>query len=323
MTLRGCVAATASLFGAAWGAAPAADPVATVMPCRPPSPTTTSPSLGTIAGDAVSARPTTSTRWPGAPASDERRVLGDAARQLPTREAATARCGAARSASSWQTIDALAATVPGRHSRRRLRRRRHRSTRRPRPLPCGFTSLGARHEDAPAVAIDAPGRAAHRRRDQRLRDARGRRRVLVISRRLGATIAACRRDVARRVCTVRRPPGRPRRPASSSSPRRRRPADDRHDSSSTPQRADSAGQDRASRPFRLAPRPMLTGLSPPIGPASGGTDDRVLGDRLRRADVEAEGTQLLLDGPRPARRRSAPTADPAGDAAPRSGVRPP
>jgi hypothetical protein len=48
--------------------------------------------------------------------------------------------------------------------------------------------------------------------------------------------------------------------------------------------------------FRLAPRPLLTGLSPTLGPAAGGTRIEVYGTNFVLPTDLSEGTQLLLGG---------------------------
>jgi hypothetical protein len=48
--------------------------------------------------------------------------------------------------------------------------------------------------------------------------------------------------------------------------------------------------------FRLAPRPSLTGLSPALGPAAGGTRVEVYGNDFVLPTDLSDGTQLLLGG---------------------------
>jgi hypothetical protein len=288
MTVRGCAAATASLLGAAWGCGTANDPVATVDKVSPEMAYNNAPTALQIRGG------------PFRPAYRFDTMAGAASANAAGFSVTLTSVPAAASATpvsvhvaevSWLAIDALVATLPaavpaGLYDVAVTDPRGGRTDRRE-----GFTSLGP-DEDRPIVTIEAPRPGS----------------IIGAETRVTVTIAADDGSGhLESLDATLTPEGIVREgtcpPAAGQSKATCHfeliapaPAGDGDTIVIEAAAVDSAGNGASVPiPYRLARRPVLTGLSPAIGPASGGTTIEVLGlDFIE--PVDGEGTQLLIDG---------------------------
>lgn len=289
MTVRGCAAATASLFGAAWGCGTASDPMATVDKVSPAMAYNNAPTTLQIAGGPF--RPAYHFDTIAGAATAEATGFSVMLTAVATDPSATP-VAVQVTQVSWLTIHALAATLPaavpaGVYDVAVTDPRGRRTD-----LRGGFTSLGP-DEDAPIVTIEAPKPGS----------------IIGAETVVSVTIAAddgaghlesldakvAPEGIAPEVIC---PPAAGLSQATCTfqfmAPT---PAGDTDTIVIEAGAVDSAGNP-TSVPvvYRLARRPLLTDLSPGIGPAGGGTAIEVLGLDFVEPVGGSEGTQLLIDG---------------------------
>lgn len=289
MTVRGCAAATASLFGAAWGCGTASDPMATVDKVSPQMAYNDAATTVQIAGGPF--RPAYRFDTTAGAASANAGGFSVTLTSVSTPEAATP-VSVQLDDVSWLTINKLSATVPaavpaGVYDVAVTDPRGQRAER-----MGGFKSLGP-DEEAPVVAIESPkaGSIIGAETDVVLtitaNDGLGHLDVLdaTIS---GAGIAPdviCPPAAGMPTATCTFQFGAP------------TPDGDTDRILIEAYARDSAGNETTiPLEYRLARRPKLTGLSPAVGPASGGTMIEVSGTDFVEPSGGSEGTQLLVDG---------------------------
>jgi hypothetical protein len=300
MTVRGCAAATASLFGAALGCGTNTDPVVTVAKVSPEMAYNNAPTPLQIGGGPF--RPAYHFDTMAGAASANAAGFSVTLTSVSTSETATP-VSVQLAEVSWLTIDALGATLPadvpaGVYDVAVTDPRGRRTD-----LPEGFTSLGP-DEDAPIVTIDAPrmGSIIGAETDVSVTIAADDGSGHLAS--LDATVTVMPAGIPLDVsCPPAAGPSKATCHFQFTAPT---PASDSDTIVIDAVAVDSADK-RTSLPlaYKLARRPVLTGLSPAIGPASGGTTIEVLGLDFVEP-VDGEGTQLLIDGhPVPAQTISA------------------
>jgi len=289
MTVRGCAAATASLFGAAWGCGAASDPMATVDKVSPQMAYNDAATTVLITGGPF--RPAYSFDTTAGAASANAGGFSVTLTSVSTPESAPP-VSVQLDEVSWLTINKLSATVPaavpaGVYDVAVTDPRGRRTER-----LGGFTSLGP-DEEAPIVTIESPKAGSLIGAETTViltftaHDGSGHLDMLdaTIS---GAGLAPdvmCppAAGMATATCNFQfvAPP----------------PAGDADRILIEAYARDSAGNETTiPLEYRLARRPKLTGLSPAIGPASGGTMIDVSGTDFVEPAEGSEGTQLLVDG---------------------------
>ena len=289
MTVRGCAAATASLFGAAWGCGTASDPPATVDKVSPAMAYNNAPTTLQIGGGPF--RPAYRFDTTAGAASAEAGGFSVTLTSVPTAASATP-VSVQVAEVSWLRIDALVATLPaavpaGVYDVAVTDPRGRRTD-----LPDGFTSLGP-DEDAPIVMIEAPKPGS------------------IIGAETVVSVSFAADDGSGHLESLHAkvtPDGIAPEPTCALAAGLSRATCDFRFMAPTPTSdaemifieagaVDSAGnQTSVPFPYRLARRPSLTGLDPGIGPASGGTTITVLGLDFVAPVGGSEGTQLLFDG---------------------------
>ncbi len=289
MTVRACAAATASLFGAAWGCGTVSDPVAAVGRVSPEMAYNNAPTTLQIGGGPF--RPAYGFDTTAGAANASAGGFSVTLTSVPDSESGTP-VSVQLAQVSWLTIDALIATLPaavpaGLYDVAVTDPRGGSASR-----PGGFTSLGA-DEDAPIVTIVAPKPDS----------------IIGAETVVSVTIMA---DDGSGLLASLNPTVRPEgiAPGAICPPATGRsratckfafmaptPAEVTDTIFIEAEAVDSAGNPTSvSVPYRVARRPVLTDLSPAIGPASGGTTIEVLGIDFVEPVAGSEGTQLLIDG---------------------------
>ena len=293
MTVRGCAAATASLFGAALGCGTASDPTVTVETVSPKLAYNNAATTLQIGGGPF--RP--AYRFDTTAGAANANAGGFAVTLTSAATAASATPVSVQLAEvSWLTTDTLAATLPaavpaGVYDVAVTDPRGRRTD-----LPGGFTSLGP-DEEAPTVRIEAP-------RPGSLIGAETTVSVSITAddgksgrvESVDATVTVmpagispegmCGPVAGLRKATCQFPFVAP------------TPTGDTDTIVIEAGAVDSAGNRMTTGPvvYRLARRPTLTDLSPATGPASGGTRIEVRGIDFVEPVDGSEGTQLLIDG---------------------------
>jgi hypothetical protein len=289
MTVRACAAATASLFGAAWGCGTASDPIATVDKVSPEMAYNNAPTTLQIGGGPF--RPAYDFDTTAGAANANAGGFSVTLTAVPASESATP-VPVQLARVSWLTIDALFATLPaavpaGLYDVAVTDPRGGRTD-----LQGGFTSLGP-DEDAPIVTIKAPKPGS----------------IIGAETMVSVTITAD--DGSGRLASLTptiRPEGIAPGAICPQAAGRSRATCRFEFTAPTPagvtdtifieaEAVDSAGNPTSvSVPYRVARRPVLTDLSPAIGPAGGGTTIAVLGVDFVEPVAGSDGTQLLIDG---------------------------